>query len=89
MLQQRLLEQKEKGTDDDKLVYLDGSYFQGAVGAGPRKELLLFRRKAFSKQWRFLPEEVIKEGVLGNENDDPSRLVAGREGVGGDIPEGW
>eukprot|EP00960_Hanusia_phi_P074129 768160-Hanusia_phi.AAC.1 len=39
--------------DDDKLVYLDGSYFQGAVGAGRRKELLLFRRKAFSKEWRF------------------------------------
>eukprot|EP00960_Hanusia_phi_P042264 755395-Hanusia_phi.AAC.1 len=51
--------------DDDKLVRLDSSYLQGASGDDRRRELLLYRRKAFEEQWGFLQEEVINEGVLG------------------------
>eukprot|EP00960_Hanusia_phi_P019941 588560-Hanusia_phi.AAC.1 len=50
---------------DNKLVYLDGSYLQGAAGDDCGRDLLLYRREAFDEQWRFLQEEVIEEGVLG------------------------
>eukprot|EP00960_Hanusia_phi_P058467 763895-Hanusia_phi.AAC.8 len=56
---------------DDELVRLDRACLEGVFEvdkyyrSGCQRELLLYRRKAFNEQWRFLQEEVINKGMMG------------------------
>eukprot|EP00960_Hanusia_phi_P063236 765415-Hanusia_phi.AAC.1 len=54
------------GFDEDRRLFcLDGSYLKGVTDDEVPRELLLYCREAFRKQWQFLREEVISNGALG------------------------